>query len=161
MKNLCVFLLGVFLTCLVAACNKVSSAGPLDRQSAIRISETSILLPASAFNIYFHHIDGGSQQHDLFIRYEISSHNIKDEILKVIESQPNFTKSRDKVLVEPITSKKNILTRQTWFWKQSSPSWWRPQDIQTGLHFRVESKLGDQDLWIDEKNNTVYSYQFF
>lgn len=139
---------------------QVRSGGPMTKEEALLQSECMLPLPPSAHNVYFYLIDRGSQDHDLFLRFNADATDIANEIKEQWEFRSSFAKSRGRVTAEPTIDKTNFQQRKTWSKFTQTPAWWKPQDIRRGYYTGTEG-FEPKHFWVDEETNTVYFHQFF
>jgi len=150
----------VFVTLLLVGCDVVTSGGPLDRASALQQSQSDLPLPPSAHDIYYLHVDQGTQQHYLFVRFSGDLKDIADFAEAKYEKQNEFLKGLGRPIVEPVLDTgKQAMARKPWGNYRKLPNWWHPENIQKGRYIGSGAKaIDDQHFWIDEEKGEAFFY---
>lgn len=148
----------MFLTVTLVGCDVVTGGGPLDRAAALQQSE--LPLPQSARDVYYHHIDRGTQDHDIFVRFSGEQKDIQQFVEVYFEDQNAFLRQLGKPMSEPVVeTDQQAMNMKPWEGIRSLPDWWQPEAIKMGRYIGSGQKaLYDQHFWIDEVEGKVFFY---
>ncbi len=152
----------VFVTVSLVGCDVVTSGGPLDRAAALQQSQSELPLPPSAHEIYYHHVDRGTQDHDLFVLFsgDTDTKEIEEFILAQFENEKNFRQKMGRSFSDPIIDRNpQAMAKTLWGSSRGLPDWWHPETIKKG--FYIGSKPGAfpvRHFWIDEVEGRVFFY---
>jgi hypothetical protein len=149
-----------FVAIWLAGCDVVTSGGPLDRVTALQQSQSELPLPPSARDVYYYHIDRGTQDHDLFVRFSGEPKDIEQFATAYFKEQNAFRRKLGKAVSEPlIETSPQAMAKKPGAGRQGLPDWWHPDKIKKGLYIGSKPETFPiRHFWIDEAEGRAYFY---
>jgi len=148
----------ISLTC---SCEKVRTAGPFDRKTALDQSQLNLPLPPSASDVYYLYIDRGTQDQDLFVRFSAEPKDAERLAKADFEREKAFREKIGRPIPDPVIE--NIpqsTTKKPWGWSSLGlPVWWRPEKIKKGCYIGSKPETFPiRHFWIDEEKSEAFFY---
>lgn len=146
-------LLPATVSLLVMGCDqRGASSHPVDVTTARRSVPFSLPLPDSAANVEFSWRSGGTQDWELWLKFNDSSANVENLAKKeLIFFSHDTGMRREDYLKRPL---REARFGTSW----SAPSWWKPDAVQSGWYMGSLGYSGPR-VWMDTASNTAYLYE--
>ena len=150
----------VFVTLLLVGCDVVTSGGPLDRAAALQQSQSELPLPPSAHEIYYYHLDRGTQDQDLFVRFSGEPKDIEQFVTKYFEDQNASRRRLGSSVSEPVAETDNqAMAKKPGASSRGLPDWWKPGAIKKGRYVGSKPETFPiRHFWIDEAEGRAFFY---
>ena len=138
---------------LIMGCDqRGASSHPVDVMTARKSVPFNLPIPDSAANVQFSWRSGGTQDWELWLKFNDSPANVEN----LAKKELNFF-SHDVGMRKgdyPKLPLQEARPGTSW----CAPGWWRPDAVQSGWYMGYSGYSGPR-VWMDTASNTAYLYE--